>query len=98
MKDPLDNGLNFLRTDRERLYRRIITHHVLFDISDEDANDWIRECWDEGIRDPGLQNEQAQKRWDELTRGMKRKFAPQDKPNTSRSIPFSKVNVRFSES
>ena len=58
-KDPLDNGLYLLRDGRERLYRRIITHHVLFDISDADANDWIREAWDEGIRDPGFEDEKA---------------------------------------
>ena len=71
-KDPLDNGLHLLRDGRERLYRRIIAHHVLFDINDADANDWIREAWDEGIRDLGFQEERVKEKWKEATEGMKR--------------------------
>lgn len=71
-KDPLDDGLHFLRDGRERLYRRIITHHVMFDISDADANDWIREAWDEGIRDLGFQDPEVTEKWKEATEGMKR--------------------------
>lgn len=71
-KDPLDNGLNLLRDGRERLYRRIITFHVLFNISDADANDWIREAWDEGFRDLGFEEEKVETKWKEATEGMKR--------------------------
>lgn len=71
-KDPLDPGLHLLRDGRERLYRRIITHHVLFDISESDANDWIREAWDEGVRKPGFQDEKVKERWQNVTSEMRR--------------------------
>ncbi len=97
-KDPLENGLHLLRDGRERLYRRIITHHVLFDISDADANDWIREAWDEGIRDPGFENEKAKAKWQEATQGMKRQMPGKSgidtnpKPHETDSAPRSDVH------
>lgn len=78
-KDPIDPGLHLLKDGRERLYRRIVIHHVLFDISAADANDWIRDAWDEGFRDLGFQNEKVKKRWEEVTAGLKRKL-----PDSSR--------------
>ena len=88
-KDPLDPGLHLLRDDRERLYRRIITHHVKFDISESDANDWIREAWDEGIRKPGFQDEDVQKVWDQATEGMIRQLPNQkrDRESEFENIP-----------
>lgn len=83
-KDPIDPGLNLLKDGRERLYRRIVIHHVLFDISAADANDWIRDAWDEGFRDLGFQDEKVIKRWEEVTAGLKRKL-----PDTSRDVPDS---------
>ena len=73
-KDPLDPGLHLLKEGRERLYRRIIIHHVLFNISDSDANDWIRQAWDEGFRDLGFQDERVKKKWDDITTSLKRDF------------------------
>ena len=73
-KDPLDPGLFLLREGRERLYRRIIIHHVLFNVSDSDANDWIRQAWDEGFRDLGFQDERVKKKWADITIGLQRDF------------------------
>jgi len=90
-KDPLEPGLYLLKEGRERLYRRIVIHHVLFDISDADANDWIRQAWDEGFRDLGFQDERVQKKWTDITAGLKREFKSdtlkQPEKNDSDSTP-----------
>lgn len=90
-KDPIDPGLNLLKDGRERLYRRIVIHHVLFDISDTDANDWIREAWDEGFRDLGFQDEKVKQKWADVTRGLQRSLPgnglPRDDKGKFDSIP-----------
>lgn len=52
-RDPLETERRRLgdRNDRARLYRRIIEHHVKFDIELRDAREWSLAAWQENIRD-----------------------------------------------
>lgn len=52
-RDPLDSSRRLLteRNDRARLYRRIIVHHVLFDIDAREAREWSLAAWQENLRD-----------------------------------------------
>ena len=86
-KDPIDLGLHLLKDGRERLYRRIVTHHVLFDISEADANDWIREAWDEGFRDLGFQDDKVKAQWKKVTERLIRKIPGKKNSRSYDSLP-----------
>ncbi len=63
-----------LHTDRDRLYRRIIQHHVLFDLNQDDARDWIKNAWDERftLRDMNFGDEAVIEFWKEVEEKLKR--------------------------
>ena len=43
----------------------------MFDINDTETNEWMRKAWEEGIRDLGFQDERINKKWKEVTAGLK---------------------------
>ena len=91
-RDPLEPGLYLLKQGRERLYRRIVTHHVLYDVNDLDLNDWVRDAWDEGFRDLGITDERVKAKWDEITKGLRREV-PGSMPERERAKdgPFDSI-------
>lgn len=66
--------LNAMEIDRDRLYRRIIRHHVLFDLDQNDARDWIKNAWDEQytLRDMNFGDERVVEFWNEVVESLRR--------------------------
>lgn len=89
-KDFWNTEINALQQDRDRLYRRIIQHHVVFDSNRDDARDWIKNAFDEQftLRDMNFGEEEVKQMWNEVVDDLKRNRGgiPQtDRNNGNRS-------------
>ncbi|MEZ6095319.1 MAG: hypothetical protein R3C03_13985 [Pirellulaceae bacterium] len=74
-RDELEPQLPWLKPSRERsrLYRRIIEHHVLFDIDEPEARDWIHSAWSENIRDLDFHDDKVNVFWKNVVDEIKAK-------------------------
>ena len=106
-KDFWNPEINALQRERDRLYRRIIQHHVIFDSNTDDARDWIKNAFDEQytIRDMNFGDEAVKQMWQEVTEQLKRSGgqsdpsrSPSRDQNPFKSIPGLKSSSRKSPS
>lgn len=51
MQNPIEPGMRWLQTDRDRLYRRVIEYELMFEKNETNAREWIISAYDEGFRD-----------------------------------------------
>ncbi|MEL7496068.1 MAG: hypothetical protein AAFN77_00555 [Planctomycetota bacterium] len=87
--DRIEPGTFFLTKDREKLYRIIIRHEVMFAEDEATAYDWFDKAWDEGITSLRFNDERVQTFWNESTSKRKTgKRRPRNKsPTTSSEDP-----------
>ncbi len=86
-KDSIETSRYFLKEQRERIYRRIITYHVKFDFDEADARDWIRNARDEGFESPArleIVDDKVIEFWNETVRKLEEVGA---RDRSSRSPP-----------
>ena len=74
-RDKIETHRWALRSDRDRLYRRIIEHHLKYDGDKSDARDWVKDAYDEGmrLRDMNFGDQELEQFWNEVTGELKRK-------------------------
>ena len=64
MSNPLETGMHWLENDRDKLYRRVVEHQVLYEKDERGAHEWILTAWDEGIRDLRSSSDEVKEFWD----------------------------------
>jgi len=64
MDNPLEPGMRWLQNDRDKLYRRVVEHQVLYEKDERGAHEWILTAWDEGIRDLRSSSDEVKAFWD----------------------------------
>ncbi len=74
-KDAIETHRWALKTDRDRLYRRIVEHHLKYDGDKSDARDWVKMAYDEGLRmrDMNFGDDELESFWIDVTGELKRK-------------------------
>jgi len=67
--DPIEPNRHWLMDERDKLYRRIIRHEIKFAESKDEAGEWIRDAWDEGLRQSDLRfiDSEVIEFWEETT-------------------------------
>ena len=69
--DPMEPGVRFLLTDRDRLYRRIIQHEIMFAEDEVQAFEWISRAWDEGMTNLKFKDNRVVEFWEESVSKLK---------------------------
>lgn len=69
--DPIEPGVHYLLKDRDRLYRRIIQHEVLFAEDEIQAFEWTSRAWDEGFTQLTFDNDRVAAFWSDSTDKLK---------------------------
>ena len=80
--DPLDPARRWLKDDRDTLYRRIVLYEYKYEANETKAAEWIKDAWDEGIRDLRFDEPELKEFWDRTVDPLKRKnlrnYPPQE--------------------
>ncbi len=82
--DPLEPGRNWLRTDRDTLYRRVIKHEVLNAENEDKAGEWAIKAIEDGFTKLRFQNDRVKAFW-EKTLGSFRQDKRQNRKDKHRS-------------
>lgn len=73
MNDPIETGMRWLRQDRDKLYRRIIQHEILYEKNERRAREWVIDAIDEGIQDLRFADGEVKDFWDRTVRSLSSK-------------------------
>lgn len=87
--DPLEPGRNWLRTDRDTLYRRVITHEVLNEENEAMAGETAILAIEDGFTKLRFQNERVKKFWENVLASFK-----QDKKRNQKEKQSDEANER----
>jgi hypothetical protein len=91
--DPLDPARQWVRDDRDTLYRRVLVHEFKFEKNERKAHEWIVKAWDEGIRDLRISSAtdpEVRDFWDTTIEPFRRKSKIKDK-NAVGNRPFEDI-------